>query len=370
MRLTDLYIRQFRDLREEHLAMTGLRVLIGRNGAGKSSILDAIESLSEGDTISEPSITTAGHNPQTPEPGVFYIYELDDDLSEGPFISAHKTDLEAEYPPSYTRAVRSHDAFEMLCSLLGPASFDSFTKTQELAPGQTYQEIDVDLLEEEFERAKFIFGCANVDVLRDFALDKDQYTHLADRLHDWFIPVMFPDTTPQLKPHAELLKKIHDTRLEQARAIGSAVHRASGLLLDLALTTPRVAWSSGYRGVAVRRSDIPDDLKDDFESIINIPGHGDAFFESVSTRVRGGQVFAEWEMRLDLFTEELCRGFEWGSRAPVIDAALQWDRGAPFILVRLTPDVGTRLPWDDHAMSIEPIGRGALTSRDPLHFPF
>ncbi len=47
MRLTHLYIEKFRDLEEITLPMDQLRVLIGQNGAGKSSILEAIRILGD-----------------------------------------------------------------------------------------------------------------------------------------------------------------------------------------------------------------------------------------------------------------------------------------------------------------------------------
>ena len=56
LRLTKLTIRNFRSIRDENFVLPSLTVLVGKNDAGKSNILEAIDILLEG---SKDSVTTS-----------------------------------------------------------------------------------------------------------------------------------------------------------------------------------------------------------------------------------------------------------------------------------------------------------------------
>ncbi len=352
MRLTDFYIRHFRELREEHLAVADLRVLIGRNGAGKSSILDAIESVAPGGAFGDPALSVVWMEPvPTSEAGVFCIYELDDDLSEGPFISGPEIDPDSERKRRRERAVRSSDVFEILCSLLGPASFDTFMRRWDDIPeAPRGQWIDTDCLESEFERAKLLFGCADLQAFEHLVRTNSDYLQLADELPERF------DRLMENAPY----------RREPGEGLGTLVHEAAGPLLELALSTPRIAWAAGYAGVAISREAISSELKEGFSKILNTPQAQGGFYANLRDESEGfGIEDPYFRDNVLKFTSGPCRGFSSRSLSPVIEAALQWNEGAPFILVRLTPDVGDRLPWDDRlSEGVYPIGPAELADID------
>ena len=145
MRLTHLYIEKFRELEEITLPMDQLRVLIGQNGAGKSSILEAIRIL--GDDNIELTENFSGAR----------IYELDDDLS-GDYLIKETLD-EKMGEETFTR---SKDTFYLLAALLGSNALNELLEVPniDMQDGPEQEVIlRTDLIKETIEYYLSLFCC-------------------------------------------------------------------------------------------------------------------------------------------------------------------------------------------------------------------
>ncbi len=348
MKLTDFYIRQFRDLQEVRLVFTDLTVLIGRNGAGKSSMLTALESLGTrlrhfGGTEDLMVWKGQASGWTNRDLGVYAIYEVDDDLN-GQIVTKRTADLEIleEWSPQEEFELRSQDTLNLLAAVLEPQCFRSFlTKTPIQYMSGIEFVLSAEAIEPELDRAISLFHCC--DVFEAFQRARTDPA-LAEHAKG-----LFSDDLPWIHQSE---KKWVESRIsgrgQFELEIADAVRQAAAQLVPTIRSSRRFAWTgSGYAGIAVERSEISEETGKYLTQIADIEmetfGNRSPlplFFglEPTGSPDAGPLTFNDqfdrrsWSVNSSMFS-----GFTARCSAPVFDIAKQWKRRSPFLLMRLTP---------------------------------
>jgi len=342
MKLEGFYIRQHRNVAKQFLPSGGVHVLAGRNGAGKTSILSAIALVGDYPNplsgVSELDLKPGEDNSSQ----VFRIYGLDEDLS-GDFID--ETD-------NGTKCLRSGEAVELVFSALGPSALQNVVTIVDDVETGPWVRLDMEQLRLEWDRAIDLFRHYGVESL--FAQEGPNI--LIDALS---------------KPSQELFEAEFCDLVSSISIEASLVFKAiADQLLDLLVRAKQIAWSGGYRGLVINRSDIPIELGESLTRLSNWYPSDGTFIDSGGFWEHGksGEHVSIEIYFLEKEVLASTTGYGRGTVPPVVNFARQWVGNEPILILSLSPDVGQAPPYEGRVMGIGPVKPPKIDSETRMRY--